>query len=245
MQADSYWLSHSQGSYLAISYLDDFLPFYHSWREILVQMSIATRQFALELCCGRFPKVGWAIDSLGLAQQIGFVDASDSALKACETMVKQLYFHSETIFYPHTLSTTPRIEKAAIVTGNHIIDDLLIYHYQKAHDELHINPYESKEYYIHLSDRLVNYYCQKAHLETVIVRIAGELDNLTLESGKIIITEYTSYYEKEYGIHDWPFFRLIILQQLEHELLRNGYRVVPVHEAPSLFTKVFAWEKVC
>ena len=216
-------------------------PFHHAWNQIFLLSNQPECEVAIELCCGQSPKIGIAIHQSSLAKSVGYVDMSQSALQICQQLVQHITPDCNSFFLNNSLATLRYHQPLNLITGNHIFDDLLIQHFLEHIDKTNTTAYTNKQDFVALINKVVLYY--QTNGDDFLNDLATHFTRLTASNGRIILSDYMSYYEQSYGIVDWPRLRFSLAERLGHHLIHRGFREITIHSLPSLFNRVHIWEK--
>lgn len=218
-------------------------PFHRAWEQVFRLSKLPVCEIAVELCCGQSPKIGVALHQSSLANQVGYIDANHSALLTCKAIVENLSPGSSSFFLNSSLETLEYDSSFDLIAGNHILDDLFLQHYLEHVDESCVNAYETRQNFISLVNQVVPYYSDNA--DGFLSTLASHFDRLVSNNGRIILSDYVSYYEQRYSIVEWPLLRFALTDKLSQHLLSKGFRAITIHPIPSIFSRVHIWEKGC
>ena len=216
-------------------------PFHHAWNQIFHLSKQPQCEVAIELCCGYSPKIGIALHQAALVHRMGYVDMSYSALRTCRQLVNNLAPDCNSFFLNNSLATLSYQQPFNLIAGNHILDDLLIQQYLEYIDKSFNDAYQTQAGFVSLINKVVPYYRDNA--DSFLSGLAHDFAKLVAHHGRIILSDYVSYYENCYGIVDWPKLRFFLTDELSKHLLRMGFRKITLDSIPSIFNRVHIWEK--
>lgn len=218
-------------------------PFHQAWTEVLINSEQPHCEYAIELCCGQTPKIGIAISQLKCATHVGYIDSSHSALLTCKEIICKFNQLDNAFFLNSRLQTLNPPEPFNLITGNHIFDDLLLQHYIEEIHDTNEHAYKNKKNYMTIVNQAHNFFEHQGtdYLET----LAKQFSKLLSVGGRLIFSDYHSYYETKYGILNWPKFRFFLCDKFSDMLCEEGFRRIPLTKLPTLFERVDLWEKQC
>lgn len=218
-------------------------PFQRAWKQIALELKQAQCPVAFEICCGQSPKAGLALHELFLSQQIGFIDASVSALATCKKIMCRLAPECDALFINSSLEEFYYDEPVQLLVGNHVFDDLLIQHYLDYVGQIDRKAYQRKEEYLTLVAELLLFY--RSNHSLFLNHLAKHFSRIIDRNGRIILSDYLSYYEKRFQLRDWALLRFELVDKLSQHLINEGFQPVILQQIPALFNRVDIWEKRC
>lgn len=218
------------------------LVFTAAWQLLLQQLPcISSINTAMELCCGVFPKAGLALQKLQPHTHMYYLDASAEALYQCKSFLQQFpKYYSSAFFLQNMLESNELKLRFDLLLGNHVIDDIFLRHFLCKTQSVIKNPYCSKEVFLTTVSQAIPYYMR--HGQDYLVTLCEIFNRLLKLNGQIILSEYTSCYERELCIIEWPRLRLQLFEKMNDVFLQLGFSSIRFLHTADIF-QVYGWKK--
>lgn len=196
-----------------------------TWVEIFKEFEFKDVKNITDLCMGWAPKVELALIKTNFEGRLIAIDNSKKNMKILLNLINQFNFkYSIKTKCLNILNPVKNI-KTDILVANHIIDDLFLYLFlgnEKKVYDLFSQPENLKKIWL----KIIN---DKNIYQKIYDGLREFILNTLVDSGLLIIAQYTGYQEKLYNLEFASNFCKKFLQKLNDDLI-NNYRFISIEK---------------
>lgn len=202
-------------------YFQSCAAFSHVWKQLLEPLKLSLFENIIDLCPGAFPKIELGLHYLGYRGAITAIDNDCNCLD--QLIAYQKFFMPELNLecLNSDVYSAGKTLKAQLVTGNHILDDLVIsdFCYNNCLSYSHL--YQTEEVFLEHIFHIQNYFDQ--HQSRLANKISKMILSLIEEGGVAVLTQYPSVVEYKYNLSKWSERMVAFLNLIKDRIITFGY----------------------
>jgi hypothetical protein len=201
------------------NYLNGYYQGSLLWQSLIGLVDLHETSTIMDWCSGLSPRIELALRSLGYSGRLIMVDSNLQSQQRLKSLVEMLGVDYDLDFIAEDLYLMKPDYKADLITGNHIIDDLLLNEYCCMTGDSLFDLYGDEHKFtlaaqMIMSDVPVDAFCRK---------LSNTINSHLASDGTVILTHYFGVTEKALGLKEWSDWVGNVLLRLKSELLSVDY----------------------
>lgn len=192
------------------------------WETLFDQVRLTAKTTVIDIGCGVFPKVELGLFYRCFAGKVTLVDTSPGAIQRALSFID---FFNPAFTADGVCGDLFKVglQKADVVTGNHLLDDLLLSSFCETQSVPLDRVYGSEKGYAQIWAKI-----QKTdqHAIKTAKRVAAALDEITSQKGVIILFDYLSHSHLDLGLSCIREVVAVTQHELQRELEARNFEAV-------------------
>ncbi len=190
-----------------------------SWAKIFEKLDIHKFKKIVDLCPGFIPKIELGLFYFKYKGKVIAIDKDIESLKRLEKFLA--IFNPKFSLEKKAIDVFRNLEGYEFVTGNHIIDDLILYYFSKKRN-INLNELYAKE------DRMRDFWGsieqnREEYLKEIVSVLVDLFKRMIGINGYLCISHYKSYMEKLLDLENAADFAQAAWQKVVEKLCQNGF----------------------
>jgi len=191
-----------------------------TWARIFQELSVSRFKTIADVCPGYTPKVELGLYYAGFRGSVEVIDADKQSLERLTTFVSvfrpefKLRVSRKNIFTPSTVSYDA-------VTANHVLDDVILWHFARKLGMTLDAIYRSEQTYIRVWKQILS--DKEKNIREITPLLVRSFDSLVRNGGYLCLAHYSSYTDRMLNQRKAYYFTQTVFHRVTDELVALGY----------------------
>jgi hypothetical protein len=201
------------------NYLNGYYQGSLLWQSLIGLVDLHETSTIMDWCSGLSPRIELALRSLSYSGRLIMVDSNLQSQQRLKSLVEMLGVDYDLDFIAEDLYLMKSHYKADLITGNHIMDDLLLNEYCLMTGNSLFDLYGDEHEFTLATQMIMSY----VSLDTFCHKLSNTINSHLASEGTMILTHYFGVTEKALGLKEWSDWVGNVLLRLKSELLSVAF----------------------
>jgi hypothetical protein len=193
-----------------------------SWEQIVRTIGITKSSSVADICPGFIPKVELGLFYAGFTGDVTIIDQDAKSIKQLQQFL--MLFQPKFSVTPHITNVFLRKQQPFdLVLANHVIDDLIMFHFSRKEGIPLTKIYDTEEEYVALWRYILS--DKRSHCSEIVKILLTTFSAYVLPNGYLCLTYYKSYMERMLRMKETYLFHKRVFTQLISEMSQNGFLI--------------------
>jgi hypothetical protein len=191
-----------------------------TWARIFKELSVSRFHSIADICPGYTPKVELGLYYARYSGSVEVIDADKQSLIRLVAFMSvfrpefKLHVSRKNIFAPSTVSYD-------VVTANHVLDDVILWHFARKLGVTLDEIYGSEQTYIRTWKQILSN--KEKNIREITPLLVRSFDSLVRKGGFLCLAHYSSYTDRMLNQRKAYFFTQTVFHRVTDELASLGY----------------------